>query len=395
MTNSFKIFKAIDHYIGLPICVVISAIYGLYRFIFGVPQKPINPKNILIIKFFGLGSIGYSTLIARNLKKQYPACKFFLLTFYENRAFADNLQVFDEILTVEKRAWHLFVADTIKFLIRCLNSPFDICIDLEFFSKYTSMLTAATRAPQRIGFFLNCFWRRFIYTDHSYFNTAKHVSFFYSMIADLSGVNQPDQKPAALHIKPEDSLSVNQKLLSLGWDGNQGIVGININASDLALGRRWPLDRFRELIEAVAKDGFLVCMTGASSERKYVQTCMQGLAESTQKSAINLAGQIDLNEFIALLKMLKLFVTNDSGPMIFSILADAASVSIWGPGDLKMYGGSPPLHTYCYSAFPCSPCMYIPNTDAGFFCGRKYPCMAAIQAKDVIFEVRRRLGMGN
>jgi len=194
-------------------------------------------------------------------------------------------------------------------------------------------------------------------------------------------------------VKPTDEhlAAVDQKLRDFGWDGKRTLVGVNVNASDLALGRRWPVERFAELVDDLAADGCFVCLTGAPGERDFVAECFDRLQPASQRAVVNAAGELSLFEFIALLCRLRLFITNDSGPMILAVLADCPSVSLWGPGDPLMFGGAAPRHTYLYSGYPCSPCMYVPMTDAGYFCNHEFPCVPTITLDQVRDEVRRRL----
>jgi ADP-heptose:LPS heptosyltransferase len=248
------------------------------------------------------------------------------------------------------------------------------------------MLTAFTRAPVRIGFYTFSLWRRYIYTRHTYFNTAKHVRRIYGLAAEMAGVAQSHESPAPIGLPPEHTTAAADILRRHGWDGAP-FVGVNVNASDLALGRRWPVERFAEIVERVAERGHWVFLTGAPAEQTYTQSCLERVNPAARAKVRNLAGAFDILQFLAFLKLARLFVSNDSGPMIFAILVDAPSVTLWGPGDPAMYGGEPPRHRYVYSRYPCSPCMYIPNTDAGYFCRHHFPCMPAIRTDQVAGEV--------
>ena len=69
-----------------------------------------------------------------------------------------------------------------------------------------------------------------------------------------------------------------------------------------------------------------------------------------------------------------------------------------------LYGGRVPLifmaryqkekefHDVIYKRYPCSPCLYVYRTDAGYFCGQKAPCMQAIEPLDVLMVIHQRLG---
>jgi ADP-heptose:LPS heptosyltransferase len=391
MAFSTSTFKRIDHYLGLPLCALISLWYGVLKLI----RKPVSPAatpaKALIIKFFGIGSICYSTVIVRDLKKRFPGIRITLLTFKENRAFAEYHGAYDEVVTVDRKRPVSFVIDTVLLLWRHLHRPYDICIDLEYFSKYTSIHAAFTRAPIRIGFYMHCLWRRYIYTHQSYFNTAKHIRGIYGLVSKMAGCETSDETVIPIPLTETQLDHAREILKTEGWDGRQPFVGVNVNASDLALARRWPPSHFAGLISAIARSGHLALLTGAPSETDYVGKCMDMVDADAKGGVRNIAGKLSIVDLFAMMKLCRLYVTNDSGPMIFTYMVGAPSVSIWGPGDPEMYGGTPPHHTWVYSRYPCSPCMYVPMTEIGHFCGFRYPCMEAIKPEQVAEEVMRRI----
>jgi len=395
MVSKISTLHNIDTYLGHPICVALSLWCALIRFLRGLigksPQSKPEPQRILVIKFFGLGSIAYSTLIVQDLRRQYGDVHIALLTFSQNRRFVEHLSQFDEIITVADSNPGRFVFDTLRTMWANFSHPYDIAIDLEYFSKYTTIHAVMTRAPKRIGFYQTSLWRHYTYTHHCHFNTAKHIRRIYGMISELAGVEKSTATPSPIPISDEIIQHVQGILKSEGWD-ESAIVGVNVNASDLALGRRWPAQRFASLIEQIiAKKNCWIILTGSPDEKEYTDQCLNLVAESHRAKIRNLAGKLDIIEFMALLKILDLFVTNDSGPMIFASLLKTPCISLWGPGDPKMYAGSSSTQSTVYSDYPCSPCMYIPATYAGYFCNHQFPCMSAISLEDVAKATMARL----
>jgi ADP-heptose:LPS heptosyltransferase len=393
MKIATSILQKIDNTVGWPICIFLSLWCALVQLFFK-PKLKDRPRNVLIIKFFGLGSIYYSTLIPADLRRQYGDVRITLLTFEENRGFVEHLGAFDKIVTIDKSSAAAFLQSTLTVMFRnLLMRPYDICLDLEYFSKYTTIHTTFTRAPLRIGFYQTCLWRHFTYTSHCHFNTTSHISRIYGQVSELAGVAKSENSPAPIPVSEAMETRTKALLTERGWDG-QPFVGVNVNASDLALGRRWAPDRFVQVIEAAAKSGYPVFLTGAPNEQDFTQECLDRVDSKYRDRVVNLAGELDLMSFLAFLKITFLFITNDSGPMIFASGLNTPTVSLWGPGDPKMYGGAPPAHSAVYSDYPCSPCMYVPATRAGYFCGYRFPCMEAISTEAVLEVVTRRLQSG-
>lgn len=386
-----KWIKRIDHYVGLPLCLLVSFAFALWRRIRGRSDESQVPRKVLVIKFFGMGSIGYATLITRNLRREFGNVHITLLTFEENREFVKQTRQFDRILGIEKRRILPFLRDTIRIVVAHLfRSTYDLCIDLEFFSRYATLHTAFSRAPQRIGFDQNLIWRRYIYNVVCVFNTTTHIRNIYAEVARQAGVPHPTTSPVRLEIEDSARQSTIARLKEAGWAG-EPLVGVNVNASELALGRRWPLERYCALVEQLTRAGYWVFLTGARAEQEYTQRCYAAGTAQTRRRLGNLAGRLDIAEFAAFINLVDLFISNDSGSMIFAFLQNTPTVTIWGPGDPLMYGDKPPLHTSIYTNYPCSPCMYLPSVDAGYYCDFTFPCIRDIAVDQVCAVVFERL----
>jgi ADP-heptose:LPS heptosyltransferase len=73
---------------------------------------------------------------------------------------------------------------------------------------------------------------------------------------------------------------------------------------------------------------------------------------------IDLAGQTDsLTDFVNLLSLARVLVTNDSGPAHFASLVDVQSVVLFGPETPALYRPIGSATTVLYSNFSCSPCI--------------------------------------
>src|SRR6185436_18141860 len=96
--------------------------------------------------------------------------------------------------------------------------------------------------------------------------------------------------------------------------GEQTPVWLGINPS-AAFGpaKRWPEQNFaavvREVSQRINNCGWLIF-----GDAKDVRLCLE-IAHAAGKRAINLAGQTSLRELMALLKLCRVVLTNDTGPM--------------------------------------------------------------------------------
>jgi ADP-heptose:LPS heptosyltransferase len=272
--------------------------------------------------------------------------------------------------------------------------PADVVVDLEFLSKYSTMMAFFASRKRRIGFDLAAFWRRGILTDTIYFNCARHIQEIYGMAAsslDAQAFYRPDELPTA---PPRREASVKVRAMLEEWSGGDGKarwLAVNVHASELVLGRRWSLEKFARVVERAARElGAHIVFTGSAQERSRSERCIAMLAPDVRKQTVNAAGATaTLDEFLEVLRCVRVLLTNDSGALHLAAVMGTPTVSIWGPGDPGLYAPRGPKHHTAYLHYPCSPCMYIYRTEPGRYCDFQYPCLEALN-EDIVFEALQR-----
>jgi ADP-heptose:LPS heptosyltransferase len=384
-----QLARIADKVAGVPICIL----YGLFKKIVPFPPpRDMKPRRILVIKYFGLGSITFIASALETLAKNYPESEIYLLTFSGNKPLFDLLKMTRKptILTVSDKNPYTFFRDTLKMFFKVRKMKFDVVIDYEVFSAYTELLTAFSNAPLRIGYYLAAFWRRALYSHYIMFHNVKHVLLVYLDALKYLGINDPVPEPVKVEI-PEDVMTSMETKMA-GFDFAK-TVGINIHASDLALVRRWPPENFKEIVEKLVSDGYDVVFTGIRSERRYTRHLVTTLDSSVVGKVHNLCGKLSLKEFAALLTRLPLFISNDSGPFHLACIADCKTVSFWGPQSPVVYGPffDTHMHLTMYSHRPCSPCIHIPRTKPGKFCNQQSTCLRNITPNQAWDKIQQAL----
>lgn len=88
--------------------------------------------------------------------------------------------------------------------------------------------------------------------------------------------------------------------------------------------RRWPLANYLEITGHLLRDGYRVCIVGATSDRD--------LLESFKKfDVIDLCGRTSLCELVTVIGGAKAVLTHDSMPLHMSLLVGTPVVGIFGP----------------------------------------------------------------
>jgi ADP-heptose:LPS heptosyltransferase len=397
-SQSSGILKFIDHWAGSPICVLLGLCHRLrhpfYRTTLRVRLKE-DPKKILVIKFFGLGSILLSSSLLKSIKAEYPTAKIIFLTFKSNADLVRRLKISDEVRIVDISNPFAAVYSIFNNLIYFSFHRPDISIDLEFFSKFGTIMSYLSGAKWRLGFYIAQFWRQSLVNVPVYFNYGRHILEIYGMFAEAIGVNSLDMIPEPIASGQEADF-IDRLLSERGILKGDCLLGVNVNASDLAYCRKWPIERFAESINLLLRQNkeLKVFLTGALSEKEYTASIFRFLEEDIQNRVFDLSGSLDLGQFLALLGRLHIFLTNDSGPFHLAKAQGVTTVSIWGPGSPQLYGpfgDENKKNKVIYNRFPCSPCLYIYRTDAGYFCKNTAPCLDSITSDEVMRTIQETM----
>ena len=406
MTISVNTMRAIDHWVGVPLCAIASPLVALMdgiKNVFG--RGPEVPKKLLFIELSEMGSAILVDPAMRNA--QARGAELFFLIFKSNRASLTLLNTVkpENIFTIDSSSLGGLIKDTLRFLIIAHRHRIDTVIDLELFSRFTALLTGLCGARRRVGYHIfhgEGLWRGFMLTRKVHYNPHIHITKnFLSLIhaafakqieVPFSKIQIPDSEVRLEQavINPIALEKVRERIEKLATEagveytqGKNRLILINPNASDLLPQRRWAQQRFSELIQSVHQQypSDLILITGSPAEFDYVEKVR---VVANIKNALNFAGQVSFAELPPLYTLSDVMVTNDSGPGHFSAVTPLRTVVLFGPETPALYGSIG--NSIAITAnLACSPCVSAANH-------RKTPCqdnvcMQAITVSQVLDKV--------
>ena len=406
MTISVNTMRAIDHWVGVPLCAIVSPLVALIDSVKNIfHHGPETPKKLLFIELSEMGSAILVDPAMRNT--QARGAEIFFLIFKSNRASLTLLNTVkhENIFTIDSSSLGGLIKDTLRFLIVARRHRIDTVIDLELFSRFTALLTGLCGARRRVGYHIfhgEGLWRGFMLTRKVHYNPHIHITKnFLSLIhaafakeieVPFSKIQIPDSEvrleqavinPAALEKVRERIEKLSQESGVQYTAGRSRLILINPNASDLLPQRRWAQQRFSELIQAIHEKypEDLILITGSPAEFAYVEKVR---TVANIKNALNFAGQVSFAELPPLYTLSDVMVTNDSGPGHFSAVTPLRTVVLFGPETPALYG-SVGNSIAITANLACSPCVSAANH-------RKTPChdnvcMQAITVNQVLEKV--------
>ena len=410
MTISVNTMRAIDHWVGVPLCAIVSPVIALIDGVKNIVNRgPETPKKLLFIELSEMGSAILVDPAMRNA--QARGAEIFFLIFKSNRASLTLLNTVkpENIFTIDSSSLGGLIKDTLRFLMLARKHRIDTVIDLELFSRFTALLTGMCGARRRVGYHIfhgEGLWRGFMLTRKVHYNPHIHITKnFLSLIhaAFAQKIEVPFSKieitdsevrleqaiinPTALE-KVRERIAKMAKEAGIDYAPEKSrLILINPNASDLLPQRRWAQQRFSELIQAVHQQypHDLILITGSPAEFAYVEKVR---AVAHVKNALNFSGQVSFAELPPLYTLSDVMVTNDSGPGHFSAVTPLRTVVLFGPETPALYG-SVGNSIAITANLACSPCVSAANH-------RKTPChdnvcMQAITVPQVLDKVIKQL----
>ena len=410
MSISVNTMRAIDHWVGVPLCAVASPLVALLDGVKNIFSRGTDaPRKLLFIELSEMGSAILVDPAMRNA--QARGAELFFLIFKSNRASLTLLNTVkpENIFTIDSSSLGGLIKDTIAFLLVAHKHRIDTVIDLELFSRFTALLTGLCGARRRVGYHIfhgEGLWRGFMLTRKVHYNPHIHITKnFLSLIhaAFAKEIEVPFSKIQIADseirleqaaINPVALSQVRERIEKLAKDasiqfkqGQQRLILVNPNASDLLPQRRWAQQRFSELIQGLNQryPNDLILITGSPAEFDYVEKVR---TVANIKNALNFAGQVTFVELPPLYTLSDVMVTNDSGPGHFSAVTPLRTVVLFGPETPALYG-SIGKSIAITANLACSPCVSAANH-------RKTPCkdnvcMQAITVSQVLEKMAYQL----
>ncbi len=394
----YSIALWIDRYAGSTVC---AGLLGVKKLVRGQrpPLAAEDVRKVLLLKMWGMGSIVLATPLLEAIRTRYPRARIDFLTLTENRVILERIPGIDNVVLLDLRRGVLgFLLDTLRSIWAIRREGYDLLLDLEFFTRFSSIFSFLAKPRRSHGFSAKGKWRGKLHDVEVPFNAYNHVALnFLDLLrgdpmdpVDPATVMGPESLPRLE--APESAWASCQERLEgdPAWREGRPLVIVNPNAGDMALERRWPLDQVAELLRHLgARDDLNVVVTGSPAEREYVESVVN--ASRVESRLVNLAGRIDIGELVALLEHAAVVVSNDSGPLHIASAAGASTVALFGPETPVLYG---PLrsragqrHRLHYLKLACSPCMFVHDNKVLSCWFAQARCMTGILPADVLASI--------
>ncbi|MBA3014130.1 MAG: glycosyltransferase family 9 protein [Proteobacteria bacterium] len=368
--------RNIDRYFGVPITFMVTLLLTVWQILFR-PQGQ-RPKRILFIELSEMGSTILADPAMRKARDHFLAELFFVI-FTKNRPSLTLLQTIPDanIFTIDQTSLGSILTDVVRFRFWCVRNRIDTVVDLELFSRFSTLLSWLSGAVNRAGFYAfhdEGLYRGELLTCRVAYNPHIHIAKnFVSLINALAAAKPelpfskkevPDSEIVLPVVKPGlpalAAMRDKIKMVAPHYDETaHRLVLINPNSSELLPQRRWSPENYHHLISEIVSryPDILVLITGAPSELPGAEALVAAISH---ERCVNLTGHLIVEELPALYTLAALMVTNDSGPGHFSAITRMPTIVLYGPETPKLYGSLGNVHCL-YANLACSPCVSAAN----------------------------------
>ena len=326
------------------------------------PLDPARIRRVLVLRLDRLGDLIMSLPALHELRCALPEAHIALAVGRWCEAIAERAPV-DEILrwsapwVGRRREGRTSVLALVRAARALRQQPPDLAIDLQGDVRAT-LLMALTGARHRVG----------------YVNTGGGWMLTHAVPLDetVSWVDQnrlavqyalaslPALAPSSGLLLRDEDRECGLRLLRKRLGGlPRPLVGVHPSGGRLV--KQWDPARWRAVAERLVHElGAAIVVTGSQADRPLAASVLEGLSGVT----VDLAGALDVRETLAVISVLDLFLSADTGPMHMACAVGTPSVSVFGPSDPQRYFSAPAgekgeRHVVVRADLWCAPCNLI------------------------------------
>jgi heptosyltransferase-2 len=321
-----------------------------------IEMKPVlhtgRVRRLLVRSTNWIGDAVMTTPAIRSIRRNFPGARITLLAKpWVLPVFARSSHV-DRFLVYDVQGRHRGVAGRWRLVNDIRRGRFDAVILLQNAFE-AALITAAAGIPMRIGFDTD---GRTLLLTHPVRRPPgikrRHQTDYYLQILRGAGLAAGDSR-LELPLDEADRKRAARRLADEGIDPTLPLVGLNPSAT-FGPAKQWPEDRYAALGDWIAdRYGARVLIFGGPGD----EILGQRIGDAMRCRPVNLAGRTDLVEAMALIGMLDLFVTNDSGLMHVGAALDVPLIAIFGSTNPVTTGPWGSRSRVVRTDVPCSPCL--------------------------------------
>jgi lipopolysaccharide heptosyltransferase II len=335
--------------------VVHSTVLTVGRVLFHGAERPLPPpdeiRHVLVVKVWAIGEVIMATPAFRAFRRLFPEARITMLTGRAAYPVVELSPRFDAVRAVDEATFLKPRPAELLSLIKGLRRErYYLLVSLHHAWQF-GVFAALTGARHRIGF--NRAGEGFAHTVRVAPGRHPHqVEEYFDLAKALGAAGEPGS--LEIFTDEADENYADEVITRLHENGKPVALvapGGGVNPKTKMPEKRWPAERYAELVELFSPD-FTVALIGGPGDEE----TGEAVTAKLRTVVTNLIGQTTLRESYALLQRADLFVGNDSAPMHLAAAAGTPAVAVFGPTDPTLNGPWSDRAKVITNEVDCAPC---------------------------------------
>ncbi|MDP2922273.1 MAG: lipopolysaccharide heptosyltransferase II [Candidatus Omnitrophota bacterium] len=332
-------------------------------------------RRILVVNVNWLGDAILTTPVFRALEEKYPSSYVAVMCVERVKEVFENNPYVDEIIIFDEKSIQNNLGEKLKFakFLKAKNFDTAFLIHRSFTRAFICMLAGI---KIRVGY--KRLKNFFVLTNKIIAPAIDiHRQDYYFYLFEKTGIFIKDKMPKVF-INPRFKDKF-RDIISETQDKYSYIVGINASANWLL--KRWPTQNFAALCDRLVKElNCAIIFICAAKDRVTSEEIIRQMNEPSY----NLCGQTNLKELAALMEVMNLFTSNDSGPAHLAAAVGIPTIALFGPTSSKITSPRGKYVTIIKKDISCKiPCYKLDC--------KNNICMTGITVDEVFLEAKRIL----
>ncbi|MDR0646776.1 MAG: glycosyltransferase family 9 protein [Elusimicrobiota bacterium] len=344
----------------------------------------LDTKEVGSICIFQTSFIGDSVLTTPLVQKAahlFPKAKIIVVTRPQTAEIFQSLKEVSKIIIDDKRGFGKIIG-IVKTAKAIKENNVDVIL-VPHRSFRSALIAKLSGVKVRIGFTNS--EGRFFYTKTVPFSWMVHDA--ERNLYLLQGIVNENFKSADLRIESAGENAEESVKKMLDDAGVKGKTLAGVHPGSVWPTKCWPEENYAKLITRLERElGVISVIVGGKNDLDLGEQVVR-LADA---HPVNFASKTTLTELMALMKHLKIFITNDSGPMHIATAFGVPTLGIFGPTtkELGFFPYGEGHRVVEVKGLPCRPC--------ALHGGKKCPqghfkCMRGITVDEVFGSVKEML----
>ena len=117
--------KALDRWVGGALCRVIASARTL-RDLVAPPQEIVEPRTLLLVKFWGLGNVVLLLPVIRSLRRRFPSARIVFVSLRRNQRLLDGCADLDARIYVDDSSGGRLVLSSVAGVLAARREAADL-----------------------------------------------------------------------------------------------------------------------------------------------------------------------------------------------------------------------------------------------------------------------------